>query len=119
MRYAGRRNEHFIAGTSVLDLARRPAFRGHGDPLLRLAIALTQGLFQLFPVQSPAPRLMTMQFCRVRASGSCALYVMLRVRYRQPFWASLGLERALAGDAADRIHGSGSRRGRRRGSACC
>lgn len=58
-------------------------------PCFALAVALTQGLFQLLPVQTAAPRLMTMQFAGF-ALWFLALYVMLRVRYQRPFWASLG-----------------------------
>lgn len=58
-------------------------------PCFALAIALTQGLFHLLPVETAAPRLMTMQFSGF-ALWFLALYVMLRVRYRQPFWTSLG-----------------------------
>lgn len=64
-------------------------FGGMAIPCFALAIAFSQGLFQLFPVESPAPRLMTMQFAGF-GLWFLALFAMLRVRYRQPFWASLG-----------------------------
>jgi membrane protease YdiL (CAAX protease family) len=64
-------------------------FMGMAVPCFALSIALSEGLFRLLPVRSPAPRLMTMQFAGF-GLWFLALYVMLRVRYGQPFWASLG-----------------------------
>ncbi len=64
-------------------------FVGMGIPSFALAIALTQGLFHLLPVNTPAPRVMTMQFTGF-GFWFLSLYVMLRVRYHRPFWASLG-----------------------------
>lgn len=64
-------------------------FGGMALPCFALATALAQGLFRLFPVEPAAPRLMTMQFAGF-GLWFLALYAMLRVRYGQPFWASMG-----------------------------
>jgi uncharacterized protein len=64
-------------------------FAGLALPCFALAIALTQGIFHLLPARTAAPRLLTMQFMGF-TFWFLALFAMLRVRYHQPFWTSLG-----------------------------
>jgi uncharacterized protein len=64
-------------------------FAGLAIPSFALAIALTQGVFQLLPSEATAPRLMMMQFSGF-GLWFLSLWAMLRFRYDRPFWASLG-----------------------------
>lgn len=59
-------------------------------PCLFLALAITRGIFLLWPSPSTeAVRTFTLQFLAY-AFWFAALWAMLKTRYNQPFWRSLG-----------------------------
>lgn len=71
------------------------AFLAAALPSMLVASLIAHGLFSAFalPARGKAPELVTAQFLAYLFWFAC-LYLLLRLRYDQPFWESLGWVRA-------------------------